>query len=362
MRILVIRGNPRKKGHTQYITDLVTRGASEAGASVEDISLSSKTISTCLGCYNCWSTTPGICVHKDDMIGLLEQVKSADVLLCATPFYNYSMSTAMKQFAERLLPLTKPHIVDGPGGYCQNELRYPDTWGKKSLVYITAAAFKNCDIFDGLTKTFSFLAHGLNMDFGGAICRPESFLLQFHLSRPKTVKIIETALMQSGRELAANGSVSPETLQKIAIPLTIDRAHFQKYSNIYWEYVTAMHTGDRDMEKVKDLVLHDARILMHEMARCIDPLTTAKLKAVLQFNFPDREWYYCITVNRGSCTLEEKKSDTFDLCVTADAETWGKAFSKQISFKDALMKRQIILEGDKSLFMRLDRFFPPPGN
>ena len=33
MKILVIRGNPRKNGHTQYITDLVVKGASEAGAS-----------------------------------------------------------------------------------------------------------------------------------------------------------------------------------------------------------------------------------------------------------------------------------------------------------------------------------------
>ncbi len=362
MRILVVRGNPRKKGHTQHITDLVIQGASDAGASVEDIALSSQIIQTCLGCYDCWSITPGVCVHKDDMTELREKVKAADVLLCATPFYNYSMSTAMKQFAERLLPLTKPHIVDGPGGYCQNELRYPEVWGKKSLVYITAAAFKSCDIFDGLTKTFSFLAHGLNMNFGGAICRPESFLLQFHLSKPKTVKIIETALMQSGRELAATGLVSQETLKKVATPLTIDRAHFQKYSNIYWEYVTAMGAKGKDVEKVKDLVLHDARILMHEMARCIDPISTAKLNSVLQFNFPDKGWFYCITINKGSCTLEEKKSDTFDLCVTSDAKTWGKAFSRQISFKDALLGKKIILEGDKSLFMRLDRFFPPPGN
>jgi hypothetical protein len=28
--------------------------------------------------------------------------------------------------------------------------------------------------------------------------------------------------------------------------------------------------------------------------------------------------------------------------------------------RDALMSRQIVLEGDKFIFSRLDRYFPPP--
>ena len=360
MRILVIRGNPRKNGHTQYITDLVVKGALEAGAEINDIDLHKKTINECIGCYDCWTQSPGKCIFRDDMDELLNLLIAADIVLCSTPLYAYNMSNSMKIFFERTLPLFKQGIVHSPDGLFRNNLRFPDKWVKKSLAFISAGALKSRDNFKGLVSIFSLLANGMYMTYSGGLIRPESYLLQFNLAKPKTVKLIETGLLQGGRELAAEGKFSEETQKKVSTPLSIDTYHFKKYSDIYWEHVISMGAEGADLEKVQYRVTTDVRILMHEMARSIDPLATARLKAVFQFDFPNKELHYCLTVNKGKCTLEEKKSESCDLRVTSDTITWAKAFVREISMKDALMQRKVKLEGDKLLFKRLERYFPPP--
>jgi len=39
----------------------------DAGAEVEIVNLRKKTIKSCIGCFTCWTKTPGKCIHKDDM-------------------------------------------------------------------------------------------------------------------------------------------------------------------------------------------------------------------------------------------------------------------------------------------------------
>jgi multimeric flavodoxin WrbA len=361
MRIMVLRSNPRKDGYTQLITDLVVQGANEAGAEIEDIDLLQKKIHQCRGCYHCWTEIPGTCIHNDDMAGLLESILAADILLCSTPLYNYTMSSSMKIFFERILPLMKPGFEKNPKGLLRNYLRYPGKWNNKKLAFICAGAFKKRANFDGILSTFKLLADGMHMTFSSGLLRPESFLLQFSFAKPKTVKTVETALIQSGSELARKGIVSEKNIQNVSIPLSTDIDHFKKYSNIYWEHATSMKLKDEaGLKKIRYEVSHDVRILMHEMAGLIDPLATAKLKATFQFDFPDKDFHYCIKVNKGTCTIEETQSQSFDLRVTADSATWAKVFTCEIPAREALQRKEIILEGEKMLFTRLGRYFPPP--
>jgi putative sterol carrier protein len=207
---------------------------------------------------------------------------------------------------------------------------------------------------------FELYSSGLNIDFCGIMIRPESYLLQFTLAKPKTVKLIETAFVKAGYELVAEGTISQAMKDQAALPLSSDQSHFQQYSNIYWEHAVAMGKDAADLEALQQRVTRDVRILMREMARSIDPVSTAKLKAVLQFDFPNKGLYYRITLIKGSCTLTEEKTDSPDLRVRCSSETWARVFMREINMREALVSHQIELEGDKSLFSRLDRYFPPP--
>lgn len=48
---------------------------------VEYIELRDKEIEGCIGCFSCWTRTPGECVYEDDMNDLLPTGNSAHVIL-----------------------------------------------------------------------------------------------------------------------------------------------------------------------------------------------------------------------------------------------------------------------------------------
>jgi alkyl sulfatase BDS1-like metallo-beta-lactamase superfamily hydrolase len=121
-----------------------------------------------------------------------------------------------------------------------------------------------------------------------------------------------------------------------------------------------MDATNTNSAKLQQQVGTDPDILMREMARSIDPKTTARLRAVLQFDFPDRQRHYRFTVDKGRCELKFEATKNPDLRVTCNTDIWVALFMRQLNVAAALRQGVIALEGDKSLFTRLDRYFPPP--
>jgi len=101
---------------------------------------------------------------------------------------------------------------------------------------------------------------------------------------------------------------------------------------------------------------------MREMVRCLDRKVTARVKAVLQFEFTEPTRIYRVEIDSGQCALAEGSAEHPDLCIRCASSTWAALFMRQINAREALKNRQIVLEGDRSLFARLDRFFPPPAS
>lgn len=102
-RILIISSSARKGGNSDTLADQFMAGAQAAGHHVDKIRLAEKTIGFCRGCYVCEKT--GSCVQKDDMAGLLELLKAADVIVLATPVYYYSVCARLKNFLDRTVAI-----------------------------------------------------------------------------------------------------------------------------------------------------------------------------------------------------------------------------------------------------------------
>src|SRR5208283_5777838 len=118
------------------------------------------------------------------------------------------------------------------------------------------------------------------------LTRPGSYLLDYPLSKPKTLKRIESAFIQAGREAGATGRISPETQSVASLPLSADLEHFRAYSNIYWAQATQMGEQGMVPEDVQARVSQDVGILIREMVRSLDSGAAAHTRAVLQFDFP----------------------------------------------------------------------------
>ncbi|WP_061312715.1 flavodoxin family protein [Clostridium botulinum] len=96
-------GSPRKGKNTDLMVDYVIEGLNEKNIGVDKFFLSSSNISTCTGCESCIKT--GVCIIKDDVSKIIDDMKNADGYIFASPSYNYNMTVQMKAFLDRTFSL-----------------------------------------------------------------------------------------------------------------------------------------------------------------------------------------------------------------------------------------------------------------
>jgi len=115
-KIFSVNSSPNgEEGNTARLLQAILEGASEAGAETQVEHIFDQNIKPCKGCLTCWITTPGECIQKDDMKKLLDQIKGCDILVYSTPLYIWDMNGPMKNFVDRMLPLTstRSEVQDG---------------------------------------------------------------------------------------------------------------------------------------------------------------------------------------------------------------------------------------------------------
>ncbi len=115
MNILVLNGSPKgERSNTFKITSAFLEGLnSHHGNHTDIIHISKYDISHCLGCYACWTKSPGQCVIQDDMPSLMQKYLDADLIIWSFPLYYFGMPSKIKAFLDRLLPTNQPIIELG---------------------------------------------------------------------------------------------------------------------------------------------------------------------------------------------------------------------------------------------------------
>lgn len=107
MKILVFNGSPkREKSDTMHITRAFLEGMAQAEPQeIRTIHVIDQHIEFCSGCFACMQNG-GVCRHRDDMRGILEQILASDLLLFSFPLYCYGMPAMLKNLIDRTLPLS----------------------------------------------------------------------------------------------------------------------------------------------------------------------------------------------------------------------------------------------------------------
>ncbi len=113
--ILVIQGGGRPKGNTAQLIDRFAKGATDAGNTVEVISLMKNEVKGCLGCNACRYGKP--CVQKDAFNDLAPKIKAADCLVFASPLYFWTVSARIKAFIERFYCIAEEDPAPPLGRY-----------------------------------------------------------------------------------------------------------------------------------------------------------------------------------------------------------------------------------------------------
>src|SRR5512145_3448668 len=98
MKILAINGSHHgTQGHTHFLVEQLFKGATEAGADCETVTLSRLKINRCLACDQCQQPERYLqCVQKDDVSAVFAKIAAADLLIYATPIYVFGLSSLLK--------------------------------------------------------------------------------------------------------------------------------------------------------------------------------------------------------------------------------------------------------------------------
>ena len=124
MEITIINGNPyiEYEDFDHYLQGLESFLISQECV-VHFFSLRDMDIRYCIGCWDCWWKTPGICRHKDDAEIIYRAIVASDVLIMASPVIAGFVSSLLKKFNDRMIPLIHPYIRLVKGE-CHHRKRY----------------------------------------------------------------------------------------------------------------------------------------------------------------------------------------------------------------------------------------------
>jgi len=160
MLVLGLQGSPRKKGNTQYLLKSFLNEAENLGARTHFIEVAKKNITPCKGCSFC--EKKGYCVIEDDDMKpeIYPLLRSADVIVAATPIFFYSVTAQLKALIDRSQTLWsrkyKLKLTDPARNYRRGFL-------------LAQGATKGKNLFEGVNLTAKYFFDAVGADFNGSL-------------------------------------------------------------------------------------------------------------------------------------------------------------------------------------------------
>lgn len=168
MKIVVANGSSKGKySNTNRMVDSFLKGAQAEGAETVNIFLAEKNIKHCKGCHICWERGPGQCVTKDDMLEVISQLGSANLIVFVSPVYFGNISGMLKVFMDRMTMIGSPHQAKttdtGEGHSGAEAVKGP------KLMMISSCGFPDRSEFDVISLWINKVAKKMNMELAGEI-------------------------------------------------------------------------------------------------------------------------------------------------------------------------------------------------
>ncbi len=356
MKVIAINSSPRgdEISKTWMMLDALVKGMTEAGAEVETIHLRQKKVKNCIGCFTCWTKTPGLCVQKDDMTTeLFPKWLEADLAVYATPLYHYTVNATMKAFIERTLPVVEPFLKR-----LDDATSHPLRQNPPRAVVLSVAGFPEMSVFAQLTSYMNFL---LRKSLVAEIYRPGAEMMNLPQFSEKTKEILE-ATAQGGRELGQSMKISQETLKRVTQPLESDFDSVANMANLFWKSCIREGLSPKEFHQRKLMPRPDSiQTYMMIMAMGFNASGAGDTLAVLQFNFSGEVEGSChFKIENGKIEAKEGAAEKPDLTVDSPFEVWMDVITGKADGQQMFMQQKYKATGDLSVLMRMKNLFGSP--
>jgi len=343
-KILVLNGSPKNNlSFTMKLVESFLSGVSDIAQDVkiETINLNEKNINPCTGCFGCWTVTPGECVQEDDMDELLPMYIEADIVIWATPLYHYGITSSMKKFMERTLPVFLPFIDPEGGGMYGHPYRNPEIMQNKKHLLISTCGFPSVENnYEGVEKQFDNL-------FGQGkwekILCVEGELLGISQLDNFTGPYLELVKV-AGREYIDRLSISDSIKEGLTKPF-VEIPAFLEVSNLSW--------GVEDIREVES----DGGLIgwsfMKQMRAAFNPKIRPGLDAVLQMDFADLRESYQLVIKDNECKLLKNDFTQETTRINTHFTNWERISEGKIDAAEALIEKKYTVVGDFNLMNAL---------
>ena len=353
MKVLAINSSPRGDGQskTAWVLEHLVTGMREAGAEVDVVHLRKKKINYCIGCFTCWTKTPGECLHKDDMTReLFPAFIQSDLVVYATPLYHYTVNAQMKTFIERTLPILQPFFkMTGEG------TRHPLRHEPPKAVWVSVAGFPEDSVFEGLSRYVRFIFEDKLL---AEIYRAAAESLVSRGNK-KIQEEVAAALQQAGRELVVSGQVSEGTMAAIKQPVFESAELFHELGNMFWKTCIAEGVTPKEFENREMIPRPETlRQFMLLLQAAFNPEAAREVQAVMQFNFSGEIQGDCFfTISDGTIQAKEGVHPDPDLTIDSPFDIWMDIMTRRADGQEMFMQQKYTVQGDLNLLMKMGAMF-----
>jgi len=245
MKVLVLNGSPKhENSNTLCLTNAFLDGMAEKMTlETEILPIYKMNIRPCMGCFCCWSKTPGKCCINDDMAWVIDKMLAADVIIWSFPLYYFSLPSKLKSLMDRQLPLNLPLVsksTDGNPDSGSHPSRY-DLSGKRYVLISTCGFYTSSGNYDSVNFMFDrCLGKG---NYETIYCGQGELIRdpKLHNRTNTYLKYVKTA----GAEFVTQGitKVTRESLSELLYPRNV----FEQMADASWGI-----TPSESTEKISD--------------------------------------------------------------------------------------------------------------
>lgn len=141
MKALILDGALPGDATMPAIAQHLQQALSASGWSVEVVALREQRIAYCLGCFDCWAKSPGLCKIDDDGRTVTAAMLASNLVVYLTPLTFGGYSSELKRALDRSICLVSPFFtrIDGEVHHKARYDRYPAVLGVGVAAAHTAA-------------------------------------------------------------------------------------------------------------------------------------------------------------------------------------------------------------------------------
>jgi putative NADPH-quinone reductase len=355
MKILAINSSPRseRQSKTALMLDHLVQGMRDAGAEVNVVNLRSKKIQNCIGCFTCWTKTPGICIHKDDMTSdLYPKWLESDLVVYASPLYHFTVNASMKAFIERTLPHVQPFFEERDG-----RTIHPPRTPHPKVVMLSVAGFPEKKVFEQLSAWVQFI-FGSSDSLIAEIYRPLAEALPLPFCKDKRDDILD-ATAQAGREIVESLMVTPETMARITQPIVDDGETFFTMGNLMWktciaEGITPMEFDQKGLMPRPDSI----ETFMIILPMGFNAEASDDMEAVIQFSFSgDIEGTCHFRIENGRISAHKGEAENPSITIETPFDLWMDIMTKKADGQEMFAEQKFKVSGNLLLLLRIKALF-----